>query len=85
MYIISQYPRDKAHIIDNLYQRQGGYMARRTKRAVRSSSYTLPASGPAYITRNIPFYEFLSEENLVKIENQADWICLLYTSPSPRD
>ncbi len=49
-------------------------MARRTKRAVRSSSYTLPASGPAYITRNIPFYEFLSEENLVKIENQADWI-----------
>ena len=49
-------------------------MARRTKRAPRSSGYSAPSLGPAFIKRNIPFYEFLSEENLVKIEDQADWI-----------
>jgi len=49
-------------------------MARRTQRATRSKGYTAPIAAPAYITRNIPFYEFLSEENLVKIEEQADWI-----------
>lgn len=29
---------------------------------------------PAYITRQIPYYEFLNEEGLVKLEEQADWI-----------
>ncbi len=29
---------------------------------------------PAYIKRKIPFYEFLDEEGLVKIEQQADWL-----------
>ncbi|MDH3219468.1 MAG: trimethylamine methyltransferase family protein, partial [Gammaproteobacteria bacterium] len=32
------------------------------------------ASTAAYITREIPFYEFLGEEGLVKLEEQADWI-----------
>ncbi len=51
-------------------------MARRTKRASRSRSgtYAAPIASPAYITRQIPFYEFLNEENLVKLEDQADWI-----------
>ena len=29
---------------------------------------------PAYIKRQVPFYEFLGEEGLVKLEEQADWI-----------
>jgi hypothetical protein len=29
---------------------------------------------PAFIKREIPFYEFLGEEGIVKLEEQADWI-----------
>jgi len=29
---------------------------------------------PAYIKRQIPYYEFLNEEGLVKLEEQADWL-----------
>ena len=29
---------------------------------------------PAFIKRQIPFYEFLGEEGIVKLEEQADWI-----------
>ncbi len=29
---------------------------------------------PAYVKRQIPFYEFLGEEGLVKLEDQADWL-----------
>ncbi len=32
------------------------------------------ASAPAYIKREIPYYEFLGEEGLLKLEDQADWI-----------
>jgi trimethylamine--corrinoid protein Co-methyltransferase len=32
------------------------------------------AKAPAYIKREIPFYEFLGEEGIVKLEQQADWI-----------
>ena len=31
-------------------------------------------SAPAYIKRKIPFFEFLNEEGLVLIEQQADWL-----------
>lgn len=31
-------------------------------------------SAPAFIRRKIPYYEFLGEEGLVKLEEQADWI-----------
>ena len=31
-------------------------------------------SAPAYIKREIPYYEFLGEEGLLKLEDQADWI-----------
>ncbi len=30
--------------------------------------------GPAYITRDIPFYNMLEEEGLVKLESQANWL-----------
>ena len=29
---------------------------------------------PAYVKRQIPFYEFLGEEGLVRLEEQADWL-----------
>ncbi|MGI9317185.1 MAG: trimethylamine methyltransferase family protein [bacterium] len=31
-------------------------------------------TAPAYIKRKIPYYEFLDEEGLVKLEQQADWL-----------
>jgi len=31
-------------------------------------------AAPAYIKREIPFYEFLGEEGLVRLEEQADWL-----------
>ena len=31
-------------------------------------------TAPAFIERKIPFYEFLGEEGLVRLEEQADWI-----------
>lgn len=46
--------------------------SRRSGRSSRRSRVTIAA--PAYIQRKIPFYEFLDEENLVKLEQQADWL-----------
>jgi len=31
-------------------------------------------TAPAYIKRQIPYYEFLGEEGIIKLEDQADWI-----------
>ena len=31
-------------------------------------------AAPAFVKRQIPFYEFLGEEGIVKLEEQADWI-----------
>ena len=31
-------------------------------------------AAPAFIKRQIPYYEFLGEEGIVKLEDQADWI-----------
>ncbi len=45
---------------------------RRRNRETRGTRKAQPA--PAYITRTIPYYEFLSEEGLVKLEDQADWL-----------
>jgi len=45
--------------------------ATRSRRESRQRE-TIPA--PAYIKRKIPFYEFLDEEGLVKLEDQADWL-----------
>ena len=45
---------------------RGGREARRAQRSIKTSS------GPAYITRKIPFMEIASEEALVTIENNVD-------------
>ena len=42
------------------------------RRARRASRQTAPA--PAYITRAIPYYAFLDEDALARIEDQADWL-----------
>lgn len=44
------------------------------RRGNRPARVRKSVSSPAYITRAIPFFEFLSEENLVRLEQQADWI-----------
>ncbi|MBX2879353.1 MAG: trimethylamine methyltransferase family protein [Granulosicoccus sp.] len=31
-------------------------------------------TAPPYLTRKIPYYDFLDEESLVALENQADWL-----------
>ena len=51
-------------------------MARKSRRARRSKNPNIGGNlaAPAYIKREIPFYAFLSEDNLVKLEDQADWI-----------
>ena len=51
-------------------------MARKFRRARRSKNPDMGGNfaAPAYVKREIPFYAFLSEDNLVKLEDQADWI-----------
>ena len=46
---------------------------RSTSRRARRGPRAVPAL-PAYITRNIPFVEYLGEEGLVRIENQAEYL-----------
>lgn len=46
----------------------------RRRRASRNRGVRAKLPAPSYIKRQIPYYEFLSEENLVKIEEQTDWI-----------
>lgn len=48
-------------------------MTTRRRRRERGGERPQPA-GPAYITRNIPFVEYVDEEGLIKLEEQADWI-----------
>jgi trimethylamine--corrinoid protein Co-methyltransferase len=50
-------------------ERGGGRMARRELRSHGSEGLGRP-----YIVRNIPTYDILSEENLVRIEKTADRI-----------
>jgi trimethylamine--corrinoid protein Co-methyltransferase len=45
----------------------------RRRGSASETSASLSPKAPAFITRQIPAYELLSEENLVKLENQADW------------
>lgn len=46
----------------------------RTRSSGRKKRRRVSVAAPAYIKRQIPFYEFLNEENIVKIEDQADRI-----------
>jgi len=47
--------------------------SRRARRERRQSGSSTVAA-PAYVIRNIPYYAFLDEEALVRIEQQADWL-----------
>ncbi|MFT6704392.1 MAG: trimethylamine--corrinoid protein Co-methyltransferase, partial [Gammaproteobacteria bacterium] len=53
-------------------------MTKRTQRkgrANRPNRHDRPQiAAPAFISRKIPYYEFLNEEGLVKLEEQADWL-----------
>lgn len=46
----------------------------RRKSRVRRNAAVNSATAPAYITRKIPVYELLNEEELVRLEDHADWI-----------
>ncbi len=46
---------------------------RKARRERRQAGQSL-AAAPPYITRKIPYYAFLDEEALVRIEEHADWI-----------
>lgn len=43
-----------------------------SRRSKREGRAVPPA--PAFINRQIPFYEFLNEEGLARLEDQADWL-----------
>ncbi|MFT6047130.1 MAG: trimethylamine--corrinoid protein Co-methyltransferase, partial [Arenicella sp.] len=47
---------------------------RKSRSRRRNSRERVVKVAPAYVKREIPFYEFLNEEGLVKIEQQADWL-----------
>lgn len=50
-------------------------MTRRSRRTRRGSSSPEPATAaPAYIKRQLPFFDPLDEEQLVVIERQVDWM-----------
>ena len=50
----------------------GGHRARPSAREARQKARAAPRVAPAYLTRKIPPYEFLSAEGLEAIERQAD-------------
>jgi trimethylamine--corrinoid protein Co-methyltransferase len=48
---------------------------RKGRRSLRRRSRERKVTvAPAYVKRQIPFYEFLGEEGLVKLEDQAEWL-----------
>ena len=49
----------------------GGRRRRAGRGQARERKITV---APAYVKRQIPFYEFLNEEGIVKLEEQADWL-----------
>ncbi len=53
-------------------QRRGGRKARAVARKLADKE--LEAKAPAYVKRKIPYYDFLDEEALVRIEEHADWM-----------
>lgn len=48
--------------------------ANRSSRRRSSRRELVNSVAPAYVERKIPFYELLSEEGLVTLEDQADWL-----------
>ena len=47
---------------------------RRSRRPDAGDKARPAAKTPAYVKRQIPFFEFLGEEGLVQIEDQAEWL-----------
>ncbi len=47
---------------------------RRVRQRGRKRRTRAIITAPAFVTRKIPYYEFLSEEGLVRLEEQADWL-----------
>ncbi|MGI9405327.1 MAG: trimethylamine methyltransferase family protein, partial [Hyphomicrobiaceae bacterium] len=43
-------------------------------RAARQSASRTEIARPAFIQRKIPYYDFLDEEALVRLEDHADWL-----------
>lgn len=56
---------DKVDSVEPLKRRRPARGQKRERKVI---------AAPAYVKREIPFYEFLSEENIVKLEEQADWL-----------
>ena len=56
---------DKTNVVAGKRRRRAGRGQARERKV---------ATAPAYVKRQIPFYEFLGEEGLVKLEEQADWL-----------
>ncbi len=48
--------------------------SRRGRKAKRLTTAHTPAASPAGFTREIPYFNFLNEEGLCRIEAQADWL-----------
>ena len=56
-------------------KKSGSVASRRRRKATRGQSRERKhIAAPVYVKRQIPFYEFLNEEGLVKLEEQADWL-----------
>ena len=53
-------------------QRGGGRKAHTAARKLEEKK--LAENSPAYVKRKIPYYDFLDEEALVRIEDHADWL-----------
>ena len=50
-------------------KREGRRRSGRSNKRIRTES-----SAPAFVKREVPYYEFLGEEGLVSLEEQADWL-----------
>ncbi|MFV2031296.1 MAG: trimethylamine methyltransferase family protein [Gammaproteobacteria bacterium] len=49
--------------------------SRKRRKGARAKARERPVThAPAYVTREIPYYEFLDEEGLLKLEDQAEWL-----------
>ena len=60
---------------DQLAQARSRSRRRRTRAQRRAQDADAAAkTAPAYVKREIPFYAFLEEDSLVRLEEQADWL-----------
>jgi len=60
--------------VSDQYKAETRRGTRRRRSAREKKRERKVAIAPAYVKRAIPYYEFLSEEGLVRLEEQADWL-----------